>query len=114
MTQGERDSLNKKIAEDLGWREIESCTCDRGILRGISPNNESGNRGRRHIPNITDPSLTLMLMEKMLANGQAYWIQHDEDGYQFEAVNSSKTYRSDTIGEAVALAYAKMKGLTNG
>lgn len=136
MTQDERDAVNKKIAEDLGWRtedaldrngdEIRRLWTPEGELkkwayldggkttfrRAYSP--ESAIDLWANTPNFfTDPACTLMLMEK----GK---ISIDPVGplwaagirwYNGSVAMLAHSDQAKTIGEAVALAYCAMKGL---
>lgn len=114
-----QDDMNRAIAEDLA-------PCPPAFLGGAPYPKSTDIWGFRVVqekvkpycyewaclPNFfTDPALTLMLMERLALGGSAYWFEHFENGYKFDAVNEFRSSRNETIGEAVAMAYARMRGL---
>lgn len=141
MTPTERDDLNKRIAEDLGWAfktrkgsitvfEDDDYLCAYPIKEPFDcedvhapgcvcpPNVVLGDCVCAKMPNFfADAVYTLLLMRKILAEGRSI---------HFELVDATKNYvvlssefislkdrikTCGAIGEAVALAYAAMRNL---
>ena len=48
---------------------------------------------------MTDPDMTIMLMEELIS--KPYWVERREDGVMFQRVNAASSRFSATIGEAV-------------
>lgn len=114
MNPTERDDLNKRIAEDLGWHRISfiwhspECRFESGIA--------CSSLGCGPLPNFTaDPACTLLLMERGKIGMEPHegkWVAAPPltlDGRGIPRTDDARI--APTIGEAVALAYAKMRNL---
>lgn len=110
MNQAERDDLNKRIAEEMGWtgNDIDGWFAPREYRELVS--------GCRYPNFITDPAMALLLMGKILGTGRDLTINTSGENL----VNLSSDYielkdviriQFKPIGEAVALAYVAMRGL---
>lgn len=105
MTNEERDSINKAIAVDLGWTcgPCEICL-DGSPGHWTSP--EGKTLGVGYIPDFhSDPALSLMLMERGRMTVMPW-----KGSWQAAATEKGWS-QAPTIGEAVARAYCRMRGL---
>lgn len=119
MTPTERDDLNKRIAEDLGYRYESSHNwwhtpdCSKSMPKcGPHIFTFCGHE----VPNFfTDPACTLLLMGKLLQSERTVISKHGiglrRTTPSWEPDDAVRTDINKDIGEAVALAYAAMRNL---
>lgn len=113
------EALNKLIGESFGF-EIESVG---GKLRyhNKALDAERGGIWNSPLPDyVTDPAMTVMLMEKLRNKGMVFvcgsngWgvrvVHVDENYIQIEYTRPSDN-NSETVGRAIAIAFAQVENL---
>jgi hypothetical protein len=117
MTRTERDDMNRKIAEDLGWTVplTPGLKCQRCRYSFSDMQHGCPECSDKYPPNyFTDPTCTLLLMGRMIQSVVLHvWLKEGQVfiGYENSKYFGQGPFTADAIGEAVALAYAKMRGL---
>lgn len=124
MTPTERDDINKRIAEDLGWTVplTPGLKCQRCKYLFSDMQHGCPECSDKYPPNFfTDPACTLMLLEKMIhepsdiyefyIDGAIIGGDLTEKGARIHSAGFFIDIEKDKLGEAVALAYVRMRNL---
>lgn len=111
MDASEKEIINRKIRIDFGWKFGSRDECApkyRDNFTDVWWSPDGAPYCEADAPNFfTDPACTLMLMEK----GRIEVSPLIDGRYQARVFGGNEVFGSDTIGEAVAMAYVKMKGI---